>query len=365
MPDPDAILTDFATQRGRYQDFALTVAALIERLLREEGLLVHSVTQRCKDEASLKAKLATPDRQYGALADITDLAGVRITTYFPDDVDRVAHLIEREFLIDRERSVDKRKLLDPDRFGYLSVHYIFSLAAGRSQLPENRPFAGIVGEIQIRSLLQHAWAEIEHDLGYKSTRSVPAPIRRRFSMLAGLLELADSEFAVLRRQLAEYEKAVPERIATAPETVPIDGASLFAFIKSNALLAKLDLYICDVSGASPTQPPNDSLEVDLKALQFLGIGTIGELESALAANTDWVTLFASDWLHGSDYDTLSRGIALFYLYYVLVAKSGSRERVEAYAKHLNLGPSAAVPTQDRIVATARKLGLWIPPPSAA
>jgi putative GTP pyrophosphokinase len=81
----------------------------------------------------------------------------------------VAELIEREFVIDRDNTVDKRKQLDPDRFGYLSLHHIVQLGPTRSQLVEYSSFGGIKAEIQTRSILQHSWAEVEHDLGYKSS----------------------------------------------------------------------------------------------------------------------------------------------------------------------------------------------------
>ena len=105
---------------------------------------------------------------------------MRIITYFAEEVDAVAQLIEREFTIDRKNSIDKRMALDPDQFGYLSVHYIVSLAANRSQLPEYAALSGLSAEIQIRSILQHAWAEIEHDLGYKSQTAVPRDVVRQF-----------------------------------------------------------------------------------------------------------------------------------------------------------------------------------------
>lgn len=61
------------------------------------------------------------------MSDIKDISGIRIITFFPDDVDAVAKLIQKEFAIDYSQSVDKRILLDPDRFGYLSLHYVAKL----------------------------------------------------------------------------------------------------------------------------------------------------------------------------------------------------------------------------------------------
>jgi ppGpp synthetase/RelA/SpoT-type nucleotidyltranferase len=187
---------------GRLQDFKISIDSLIQTLLEIEGIQFHSVTSRIKSKASVRQKLQRPDKRR-ELNDLTDMFGARIITYFEDEVDVVAKLIEREFIVDRDNSVDKRSLLDPDRFGYLSLHYVLQLNPERSTLPENRAYKDIKFELQIRSILQHAWAEIEHDTGYKSASGVPDAVRRRLSRLAGLLELADDEFLGIREELAK------------------------------------------------------------------------------------------------------------------------------------------------------------------
>lgn len=64
-------------------------------------------------------------------------------------------------------------------------------------MPEYARFDGLIGEVQVRTILQHAWAEIEHDIQYKAVATLPLEIRRRFMTLAGLLEIADREFQAL------------------------------------------------------------------------------------------------------------------------------------------------------------------------
>ena len=190
------------------QAFGLKLEGLIQSTLEANGLQVPNVTSRVKSKASVRRKLERPDRE-GDISSLTDILGIRIITYFRDDFDAAARLIEDEFLIDEERSVDKRAALDPDRFGYLSLHYIAQLNQNRSQLVEYSTYTGVMFEVQIRSILQHAWAEIEHDRGYKSEAEVPKVVRRRFSRLAGLLELADDEFLGLRDELARLPRSRP------------------------------------------------------------------------------------------------------------------------------------------------------------
>jgi putative GTP pyrophosphokinase len=67
---------------------------------------------------------------------MTDLIGLRIITYYREDVTRIGEVLKGEFLIDEKNSVDKMAALDPDRFGYLSMHYIASLSPTRRKLAE-------------------------------------------------------------------------------------------------------------------------------------------------------------------------------------------------------------------------------------
>lgn len=83
---------------------------------------------------------------------------MRIITYFSEDVDKIASIIQSEFEVDEHNSVDKRIKLDPVRFGYLSLHYVVKLNSTRVRLSEYIIFKDLKVEIQIRSILQHAWA---------------------------------------------------------------------------------------------------------------------------------------------------------------------------------------------------------------
>ena len=95
------------------------MSSLIAEILRENGIHVHSVTSRVKDRQSLAKKLSRPDCPYSSLSDVTDIAGVRITTYLEDDVSKVAKLLEEEFKVDHQNSGDKGALLDPDQLRVL------------------------------------------------------------------------------------------------------------------------------------------------------------------------------------------------------------------------------------------------------
>jgi RelA/SpoT family protein len=131
------------------------------------------------------------------MADITDLAGVRVITFFPRTVSEMGELVTEEFQV-VERVDHTALLMQQERFGYKSVHFLVHLNEDRLHLPEYARFTGMTAEIQVRTVLQHAWAEIEHDIQYKSATTIPGEIRRRFMALAGMLEVADREFQAIQ-----------------------------------------------------------------------------------------------------------------------------------------------------------------------
>jgi putative GTP pyrophosphokinase len=191
---------EFQRVRARYEDFASVCRDLVKQCLTAAGVEIHSVDGRAKSVKSLARKAATPlesepERpKYGRpLEEITDLAAIRVITFFPRVVQEVEEIVAREFEV-VERSDKAAKLREQERFGYQSVHYLVRLASKRRELPEYSRFADLILEIQVRTILQHAWAEIEHDIQYKSVATIPQSIRRRFMSLAGMLEIADREF---------------------------------------------------------------------------------------------------------------------------------------------------------------------------
>ena len=140
------------------------------------------------------------------------LLGFVFITYFPGTVEDIKQIIKHEFQI-VELSDKGAELIEEDRFGYQSIHYLVKFKSQRSSFPEYAPFADSVTEIQVRTILQHAWAEIEHDVQYKSASVIPAGIRRRFMALAGMLELADREFQEIQNVDKELTREARSRVA--------------------------------------------------------------------------------------------------------------------------------------------------------
>lgn len=196
-----------------WADVAAATGRIIEQATKSRDIRVHSVQFRPKDPASLGRKAAKPSdtdplkpMYPHPLAEITDLSATRIITFFPRTIGEIDAMLKEEFEI-LERSDKAEDLREEERFGYQSVHYLVRLTRARAELAEYRRFAGAVTEVQVRTILQHAWAEIEHDIQYKSSAAIPRDIRRRFMALAGMLELADREFQAIQDEDAALNTA--------------------------------------------------------------------------------------------------------------------------------------------------------------
>lgn len=320
------IFNEYDEQCALLEEFKVVTERLILDLLKSNNLRVHSVTSRVKNKESISNKITkAAEDTYQCLDDIADICGHRIITYFPDEVDAVAEVIQNEFNIDYNLSVDKRTILDPDRFGYLSLHYIAKLPKKRLRLTEYKRFKKCKTEIQIRSILQHTWAEIEHDLGYKSKLAVPRDIRRRFSQLAGLLELADDTFVQIRDTLTDYESNISNIINEKPELVQIDQASLFTFVKQSKLLRQIDNEIASAVNALVKEDITDDFVIKhIPRLDYIGINNIAELSDFLHTRKDDILklsaalIIKNAELDNREVSRVLRSASILYVFFLLL-----------------------------------------------
>ncbi|MFC6095710.1 GTP pyrophosphokinase family protein [Flavobacterium qiangtangense] len=193
MEDNTEIIDWYLKHKSLYRTLAKKVESIIVELLELGGNEYHATSSREKDVESFSKKIIRKEYSNPKI-EMTDLSGVRIITYVESQIEPIRRIIEDNFNIDWEKSSDKSEDLGIDKVGYKSVHYVGQLKENRLELPEYQRLRDLFFEIQIRTILQHAWAEIEHDRNYKFSGVLPKKIQRRFMLLAGLLESADSEF---------------------------------------------------------------------------------------------------------------------------------------------------------------------------
>lgn len=261
--------------REQYVGLVATLEKLIETLLKENHIPYHSVNGRVKERDSFLQKFDW--KPYTDPTEIMDVAGLRIITYTTAEVAQVCGLIEQEFSVDRENSGNKAKNMDVDKVGYLSVHYIATLNSSRSTLCEYRKFSGLRCEIQVRSLLQHAWAEIEHDRSYKFAGVLPKEIQRKFYLIAGTLELMDQEFCALSQEIDLYATHVKEQAAQGQlDDISIDSTSLLEFLNE---------YFKEHDPAQLSQVFGKYSSTIIDELSNFGVKTLQQLRRLLAAKT--------------------------------------------------------------------------------
>ncbi len=225
----DQFLRDYIQRKDDWQEAAKRARGLVEEIVNHSGLAIHGVTARAKGVASLRRKLHK--KRYGdPSTDLTDVIGVRVITYYQDDVDRLVGCLKREFSIDAAKSADKRASLSLHEFGYRSVHLIARLDRRRKKQPEYSGLAGKCFEIQVRSILEHAWAEIEHAVIYEGSVQYPDDVRRRFAAIAGTLETLDDQFLRLREERDRVILELRERYESGKDMArKLDAGRLIAF----------------------------------------------------------------------------------------------------------------------------------------
>ncbi len=264
--------------RALYEDLARSVEHILRECLKQNHIHVNWVNSRAKDPESFRRKAASPSSDDPAvpkyndpLRQITDLAGVRVIAFFKGTLPEIDQIISSEFDV-LERSDKTEALIEEERFGYQSIHYLVKLNVPRRDLPEHRDFKDGIVEIQVRTILQHAWAEIEHDIQYKSTVVIPAEIKRRFMALAGLLELADREFQDIHVEDQRITREARESLTRGDLNVEITPDVLEAYLNENL-------------GTDRRMTPT-SYEWAARVLKSLGFGTLAQVASCIDGYDD-------------------------------------------------------------------------------
>ena len=299
-------LAEYDSNIDRFRELETIVLHLLEEQLKGSNIRPMQIAHRIKTRESVAGKMERKPDKYSAVLKMTDLLGIRIICYFSDQVNQVAELIRKCLVIDN--SVDKRKILDPTSFGYLSLHCICSLPKDAGY-PED--LCDLKFEIQIRTVLQHTWAEIEHDLGYKSEFGIPQDLRRNFSRVAGLLEFADEAFLQIRQNILEYEAHVKELITNdEADAMPLDLVSLKAYLEFSKTMQSLIREIAALSGSTVNEV---SPEQYLRYLEFFDIHTLGDLNAFVQEGYEDAVSCAKRILNNIQLDEVSSIIGLYYL----------------------------------------------------
>lgn len=198
----------------RYEKYSNILQQVLEKAASKYAPL--SITRvRTKSISSFAEKIQRKkDEIKDPVNEFTDLCGGRVITTTPSEVEAVCKFIEDHFNIDWGNSIDVSQRHKPSEFGYRSVHYIVTFREGvfptkdvnvsipKKIFPDkNSPMKA---EIQVRTLLEHAWAVFAHDRTYKSSFRIPDKWQRELASVAALLEDADKTFERIHTGLHTY-----------------------------------------------------------------------------------------------------------------------------------------------------------------
>ncbi len=309
-PHTAELLDAYRAELPQLEQLAEQASSMLREALREQNIQLNTFERRIKTEESLTGKLEKKGYKYQTIYDITDLVGIRVVTYYTDDVDKVAAITKKIFDIDWKNSVDKRKH-QLDSFGYLSLHYICYLKEG--------PLRSIPFEIQMRTALQHVWSAIEHDIGYKGAVKLPPEFVRQFSRLAGMLEMADDEFSRLRTTMTEYRRQVQALVKSGHfSEVSLSTDSFRQFLELRPF-DRLNQRIAAVNQAEIFPAPMMQFLPIFETFRFKNLG---DVQSFIEENSEDAYQLALSQLAVTDLDILSESIGLQNLCLVYAIKQG-------------------------------------------
>ncbi len=285
MSDTRDFVSQYRQVWGKYDQFRQRIAALIEELLLANQIRYQIVESRTKTIDSFAEKISRPNKSYSdPLNEITDISGVRVLVYYNDDVERVGEILTSEFQVIEKELSHQPHQLEADRFGYISAHYIVKLSKNRTCLNEWNAYADLHAEVQIRTVLQHAWAAISHALQYKRESDVPPQLQRQLFRMAGLLELADEEFIKIRDSHMAIVDDTRLALRRGEKEILISPTSIIEFISTSKRLKELGTF-AESCGFSYDEDDEDDIDEFVGEIERytskIGIHTIGELEKIL------------------------------------------------------------------------------------
>lgn len=199
---------EYRSRQPAFTRLAAEIQFALQETTRRAGIKTHSVTSRVKSVESVadKARRKEYDQPLGQ---VDDLVGIRVVALFLSDLPRLDELIRSSFEI---RAADDRVSGgDPATFGYMSMHYLAVLDSQHSG-PRYDDLKGIQFEIQTRTVVMDAWANVSHYLDYKGESSIPEDLRRDFFALSGLFYVADQHFEIFADRSRQSQKQAEREV---------------------------------------------------------------------------------------------------------------------------------------------------------
>jgi len=201
----EKIIQTYFSKYPLYLRLGENIKEAVENLLIEKGIETISVNYRVKKLEQFlqkveRKKCANPFEQ------MTDICGIRVICYLKKDIKKIEEIVGKEFeIVERNKKLSNLPLRE---FGYRSKHLIIKIKSDWAKTPNYRGLENLKAELQIRTILMHAWAEIEHKLSYKKAEHIPRELRRKFSRISAILEDADEQFQEISDEVGAKKRKI-------------------------------------------------------------------------------------------------------------------------------------------------------------
>lgn len=265
LKDPGTIKR-FLHNEAQYQQLCSEVEYILKKKILENKIQTSFIGSRAKTLSSFIEKL-TRKKYSSPFEEIKDFSGARIVCLYHQDLDLVREIIINEFEILEE--VDKLEELGVNRFGYGATHFIIALGEKHSGTRYD-DLRNLNCEIQVRTVVQDAWAIIQHHMTYKKESEIPTQILRKLNSLAGLFEVVDDQFQRIREQRDSYLAWVRSNLAEDSEISKTE-------LNSDSLIEYLKWKF-------PKSPPDSwdgQVSLVVNCLQQHGYKTLGDIERTI------------------------------------------------------------------------------------
>ncbi len=207
LADNDNLIKKYFYLFPKYNRLGENVKEVLKNKLNNEDISYVYVDTRVKKLNQFIKKIERK-KYKEPFSQTEDLCGIRIVCFFQNDVEKIGEIINKEFKV--LSTVDKQKEVEPTAFGYRSKHYVIKIKKDWCKIPNYEGMDDLKVEIQVRTILMHAWAEIEHKLAYKKEIHIPPQFRRKFSLLSAKLEEVDEQFETLSRMIYDNKHKIIE-----------------------------------------------------------------------------------------------------------------------------------------------------------
>ncbi len=210
-----------------YQRYAALLEEIFQRAAREIAPLA-MVQARAKSIASFADKVwRKRDKYDDPVHELTDLCGARVIARTRSEVESICTFVKQNFDIDWANSLDCSQRLKPTEFGYRSIHYIVSVRPDREE-EYGEPLPAVVlgkkAEVQVRTVVEHAYADFGHDVTYKGAFELPLAWQRELAAVAAAFEEADETFARIEGRMRTYATSYGAFLG--PEALQLEIAKL-------------------------------------------------------------------------------------------------------------------------------------------